>query len=773
MRTKRKPLALLLVLVLIMACIPAYAATNFTDVPDNAVYANSVRLLKSLGAVSDNEQGVFNPNDILTREQFAKIMVIAGGLEDAALSMQNTSMFSDIPANTASAGYINTAVTNNFITGKLDGKFHPTDPVTYSQITTILVRKLGYTTPADVPGDFPWNYLTKASKIGLTDDISLGSDTGVPRWAAALMIERFLTTNMNPAVSPTPTAFVQTTGYYTYSIILGNADTNETLLDNQVITENGIYANVTGKILLPGNKYILAIKNGDIIKASEPVGTMKNIPVDLVLGSKVSYYVGGKSESFVLPEALTYYYKGTKLEYAKVAEVLQKNSSIVLKYNKTGSSYEYAAIFDPIYSKPEVARNFVPAIGRLGSITFADGAEFVKDGEEIDISQIVERDIVYSVSDIWRNSPYYLVMDNKIGGEVTAVMPTRQSPKVLQVSGVDYQFSTDMDPVKVSNSNFAFTTGNNVIIYLGRDGKIVNVEQFGSEDNSGYAVVLSTSAGYETKADGSRFRVFHAKLLTADGVIGTYEISEDANQHKGKLVTWEYDDTEDIMSLEAIKYNFPSDVKIVKDDRLLGNAYVADNVKIFNIIYDDSNQETKAELIDWKDMPGGSLQGNKIWFTNTAGAFGDINVILTNDINEQREKTGIIKAVVPAGSAGRSYQYTVLIGNQEYTYTGYIDNAAIGSLYKFKMGTDGISEMVSGRTPAVKSTSVNGIDSRRIKLGDQIMYFGKTISVYFKDVNGDITAKTLADIDTKKTYTEVGLYINGTTYKVEAIYVIE
>lgn len=758
------PIILIVILVL-LGVIPT-SATTFKDIPPNAVYLDSIERLSSLDIIAGDENNEFKPNEPITRGQFAKIMVLSAGLENAAQTLKGISSFSDIPVNTMMNGYINAAINYNFITSPFDDKFVPNGEITYAQICTVLVRALGYTTSADVPGEWPLNYISKASLLGLTKDIALKSDQSVPRWVAILMIDRFMTTDVNKNISAVPKKFIETTGHYSLSLIYGDSITSASLAANQVLTDNGVFYNRTNKPLKLGCRYILTVKDGTILKAAEVSESVKNISVDIVTGGKISYLANGKSESMTLPENITYYYQGLKTDFSKVIENLQKCSSIILTYNSDKSGFEYGCVFDPIYSKPEVAINFIPSSRKLGNIYFTIGSTVVRDGKPVDIYQIKNRDIVYSVSDIWGGNRYYLAMDNKIGGEIIAVNPSLLSPKTITIDGADYSFSSDIDAGKIANAGDALAVGNNIIIYLGRDGKIVHFEFFGAEDNSGYALLLDTSTTIDTRQDGTKAYTYEAKLLFDVGVTGTYRTDTNLSKYKGKLVKYEFTD-HDTISLEQYSEDFSGEAYIDKDNRLLNDIYVSDNVRIFNIIYNEHDSEIKAEVLKWSDLPSGRIPNGSIWYsTSGTGPFNDVNVIFTDDILGERYKVGIVKSV----SSGR---FNALIGNKEYTFAANITNITAGYVMKFKMNEKGISGIEESLNATDKGTSITGIDSRRIKMNGTVFFLDKSISVYFKDTDGNISAKTLADIETGFAYQQIYLYKDLVTNKVKAIYIIQ
>jgi len=755
---KRKILCLILSAILFISLSVDVSAV-FSDVPLTASYNSALNRLVSLGILSGNEKGEFRPDDMLTREQFAKIIITAAGLEDTAAALKDKTMFPDVNPSSWSSGYINAALDKGYITGMPDGKFHPKEGISFAQACTILVRALGYT-DSDVPGQWPRNYIEKAKSLGLADGISLNSNDIVPRWVCAVMADRLLDTYVKTS-SPSGASmtFMEAAGYVE-CIILGNNETYEGIGSNQIITDRGIFYNTKGIGFELGGRYYLSIDDEAVVKASNKLNSTVEITVSNAAEDSITYVTENKVKNMVLPKGITYYYNGQKQDYSALNTLMHKNTSIIFSYNKNKTGYDFAVIFDPLYSKPQVADKFTSASKNLGSITFEDDTIIVKDGELIDVSQIEKNDVVYLVTDIWQRNKYILVVDNKVAGKITDVIPDRLSPKKLQIDNIDYEFSKNFNTSIITNSYGTFSPGSNVIALLGYDGKIVAVRYFGVEDNSNYAVVLDSYYTIKANADGTRDFEYSAKLLFSDGMSAVYDVTHNAYEYKGKLVKYSFVD-DDLISLEKIPYNYPGEMVVKKYDRMIGESHVADNVKIFNVVYNSEGQEAKAQLLKWSDLPDGTIPGGKIWYTGTGGPFDDINVIFAYDIFNEQYKTAIVKDVkaIPAGR-GSSFEYTLMVEGKEYKYTKYTDDIDIGYVYDVNMNSSGVESLIGYRNPNVKGTNVQAVDGRRIKINDKIYFFSDSISVYIRDPERKITAGNLSDIDLSRTYHQVALYFD-------------
>ncbi|MBE6037555.1 MAG: S-layer homology domain-containing protein, partial [Clostridiales bacterium] len=120
----KKVLACLLVLTMVLGSFSVAFAGSYSDVADNASYAQAVEVLTSLGLVSGDGDGTYRPTDAVKRSEMAKLIVVALGYGDFAAA-QKATKFSDVPASHWASGYISFASDLGIIEGVGAGKFNP------------------------------------------------------------------------------------------------------------------------------------------------------------------------------------------------------------------------------------------------------------------------------------------------------------------------------------------------------------------------------------------------------------------------------------------------------------------------------------------------------------------------------------------------------------------------------------------------------------------------------------------------------------------------
>ena len=167
-----------------------FAGAAFTDQADIKVKSDVVDTLVSLGIVEGFEDGSFQPNATVTRAQMAKmIYVLRTGKSDASAYNDDKTSFTDIGSHWA-RGYIKYCQSLGIIAGKSNTKFVPNEKVTAQEAAKMLLVTLGYdATKAGLVGT-NWAAKTNAlaDENGLLEDVNTSFTSACPRQYAAQLI---------------------------------------------------------------------------------------------------------------------------------------------------------------------------------------------------------------------------------------------------------------------------------------------------------------------------------------------------------------------------------------------------------------------------------------------------------------------------------------------------------------------------------------------------------------------------------------------------------
>jgi len=422
-----------------------------------------------------------------------------------------------------------------------------------------------------------------------------------------------------------------------------------------------------------------------------------------------------------------------------------------------------------VYGEPEVAFNFNPNTKKLGSITFDPNIPILMDttnnavtpvtkvvGETISLADIKDKDVVYEVYNKLNVLMYYLVVDNKIDGQITSILPSKYSPKKIQINDVEYDLGEYAKISKFNSSSGALEVGDSVSVVLGYDGKVVDAYYTEDSTNEEYAFVVNCST-MVSKAAADYGKVYYTvELMHVDGTRKSYKIAEDPNQYKWRLVKYS-SVNDDTVVLLNLTYRTATEVQIDRYEKKIDQGYASDNIKIFN--YTDSS----VSLLNWTDLPDGKLPAGKVQFLGTTGDFGDVNVMVTSDVLNQQYKNYVVqKLQVPDGKKTTEYTYNLISGSNQYTYSSKteVPGAVVGSVFSMKMYNNNVSSFGQIKNPDALAWYVQAIDSKRIKMNEWVYMFNSDVTIYLKDYSNNLTVKKISDIvlGTNSGYGSIKLY---------------
>lgn len=167
-RSRTALVAVLVALILTVAAPQALGAETFSDVKEGHTFYQEIMDLAGLDIVGGFPDGTFKPDSPVTRQQFAKMIVLATDTHTEAVDNQDSPTFADVMPSMGIPypfDYIEEAAGAGYIKGDV-GKFSPGNNITRVQLALVIVRA-GGTALADPPAGY---------QTGFTD---------VPAYAAA------------------------------------------------------------------------------------------------------------------------------------------------------------------------------------------------------------------------------------------------------------------------------------------------------------------------------------------------------------------------------------------------------------------------------------------------------------------------------------------------------------------------------------------------------------------------------------------------------------
>ncbi|MEG2571033.1 MAG: S-layer homology domain-containing protein, partial [Clostridia bacterium] len=118
---------------------PNATYTNkFTDVPSDKWFANAVGFMSQFGIIGGYTDGSFRPNNIVTRAEFAAMIVRFNNVTNSGKSV-----FSDVADSFWGKNDIMAAYNSGWITGYSDGTFRPQVGITRAETVKVVNTMLG------------------------------------------------------------------------------------------------------------------------------------------------------------------------------------------------------------------------------------------------------------------------------------------------------------------------------------------------------------------------------------------------------------------------------------------------------------------------------------------------------------------------------------------------------------------------------------------------------------------------------------------------------
>jgi len=155
------------VAIFLSVAAPAFAIDLFTDVGAEHRFYSDIQALASRGSISGFEDDTFRPDDLVIRQQMAKILVLVKEAHTLAIDNADDPTFLDVPLSAGTPypfDYVEETAENGWFIGDGSGYFRPLANITRAQLALVLVRAGG-----DGLEQPPGDYSTGFTDIGDLD----------------------------------------------------------------------------------------------------------------------------------------------------------------------------------------------------------------------------------------------------------------------------------------------------------------------------------------------------------------------------------------------------------------------------------------------------------------------------------------------------------------------------------------------------------------------------------------------------------------------------
>lgn len=170
MRNLKRALSLALASVMVLGMTVVGTGASYTDVTSKQ-NQEAIEVLQAVGIMVGDNNGNFNPDQKVTRNEMAVVM--SNLMDYRAATYAGTSPFTDVPS--WAEPYVAACWTNGITSGYTKTTYGGSDSVTTSQAALMLMKALGYFQySSDFGSDWQFATVKQATKIELFDDVDSG-----------------------------------------------------------------------------------------------------------------------------------------------------------------------------------------------------------------------------------------------------------------------------------------------------------------------------------------------------------------------------------------------------------------------------------------------------------------------------------------------------------------------------------------------------------------------------------------------------------------------
>ena len=631
MRNLKRALSLGLTAAMISGLmVMGSSAASYADVTsENNVEA--IEVLQAVGIMTGDDNGDFNPDEEVTRNEMAVIM--CNLLNYTAASYADTCPFTDVP-DWAEA-YVAACYTNGIIAGYDATTFGGSDSVTTAQASLMLLKALGhFQYSADFGSDWQLATISKGSTAGLYSGVSASATQALSRNDAAQMVLNALEAAMVEAdggsgVTVEGAGFTVTTGSATYNERTSSSN-DYGALDDERDSNDGRYVMQLGEDLYEGDLR----KSDDVDDFGRPstiwsyqsseIGTYAD-EADTTWTSTVTereVYQAAGSTAYSNYDWTVYRNGETVFDGVEGADVLEYSRTSSERWQNTGNGVLTEMYVDSSDETVIVTLidTFVGEVTRVTdngddyTVTISyqsgrpDGAETTYDTEQ----EFQDDDIV--IVTVGAGEIQSMAVAETVEGSVTGV----SSDSYVRVDGVTYNYNraycvstlynSDSGLVDLEDGGFGNPeVDNDVVIYLDSYGYAVAME--GAEEGvDDYLFVTGLDSAYGE---------ISAKVVWADGTEDTIDIDEvdgvDAEEMSANADN--YDD--DGYVVEGMIYKWSTsgsayDLETVESVELTAADIRNGRASVINYYYADNDTNTESYTVS-NSTVFVDAENNRMW----------------------------------------------------------------------------------------------------------------------------------------------------------------
>ena len=739
MRNLKRALSLGLTATMISGLmVMGSSAASYADVTSKQ-NEEAIEVLKTVGIMVGDENGKFNPDAKVTRNEMAVVM--CNLLDYTVASYKGTSPFTDVPE--WAEPYVAACYTNGITSGYDAKTYGGSDTVTTGQAALMLLKALGYFQySADFGSDWLVETTKNGSTAGLFDGVATGAKEALTRNDVAQMVLNALEADLVKAEKNGSDVHVGdiviSGGKATYNSRTGT-DSKYTKIDNTKV--DGKYTIQLGEDLYDGDLVKADGADDDFGRPSvkwtyenKEIGTYaddadavytatveKQDLYDLVGSDVYNDLKNGDADFTVVVDGVAH-------KDVKLSDYIVKNNDDDAAQAKKGATTEVFIDDDSNDVVIAVINSYVAQV---------DG-DYDKNDEELDLkaldgTALPADDTTLSADDFdyldtYSDEDYVLVtvadkeiktiaLAETVEGKVTGY--TEQ--KNVTVDGTKYEYSKNYTNAVKDDSKLSYDLNDAYTLVLDANGYVIYTDGTAGHNDYVYVAKLVDTVGAKTKLEADAYFIDGTnKVITVDnddeinksnptGKARWYSYNEKSN---GKYELNEVEDAKTVVyygsaSNEDITTNGKSTVTVNdKDGNFTATTVKGNNDTIF-IVNDDDDVTAYTGI---KNVPDIKANGKADVAVVMDDGYADVVYISASDLSISGSSDDRIYLLENKGDTkvdsddNKYYEYDAIVNGEIGTVKATTQGLDIGLYEGFSYDENNYAEIS-------KSDKVTGTDS--------------------------------------------------------------
>ena len=517
--------------IALILLLSVFGTNIYAENTEDEYLLRSLNALVALGIIEEEPTDI-DAEEALSRQEAAiwlcNILKFDGEYE--------TSIFNDVSAGTKSANAISALYDRNIVSGYQDGKFRPTETITYAEYVTMLLKMLNQGVVAEYYDGYPSGYVKQSYDIGLNkkvnksanEKITVGDgakilynalDKDVWGWNG-IFLEKYMDVYR---LEGRVTADNKTSLTSPEGVLEGRIKIDETIYECTIPTEEWLGKYVTCYISeIDGREIVIHIENNK--RYNELTINATDIIREESSRTTIVYEKEDKWKDINVSPVADIIYNGKAYPDAPVEDIFIQYGEIRALDSDDDSKYDVLFVwsYDVMVVKNIIAHsgtiyNKIEGSGILPSITIDKDAEtdiIDSFGERLGMGDIALDNILLVAQSKTGSIPCYkiVVSDNIKTGEYD-----KKNEEYIWIDDIEYHFSDTIEKAIESGNIKPLDFNIKYDFYFDSFGNIVYYDAIYTGKQYGYLM-----RAYIDDSDESCW----LKIFTSDGVWKRIELKD-------------------------------------------------------------------------------------------------------------------------------------------------------------------------------------------------------------------------------------------------------